>query len=69
MGAPLVGSPVQANVLTGGGIRFKGLRPKLQSKRLQMICEWFWDRPLQHSSQPASLPASQQARWPSNVLA
>ena len=40
MGAPLVGSPVQASVLTGGGIRFKGLRPKLQSKRLQMICEW-----------------------------
>ena len=40
MGAPLVGSPVQASVLTGGNIRFKGLRPRLQSKRLQMICEW-----------------------------
>jgi hypothetical protein len=39
MGAPLVGSPVQASVLTGGSIKFKGLRPKLQSKRIQMICE------------------------------
>jgi hypothetical protein len=39
MGAPLAGSPVQASVLTGGTIRFKGLRPKLQSKRIQMICE------------------------------
>ena len=39
MGAPLVGSPVQATLLTGGGVRFKGMRPKLQSKRLQMICE------------------------------
>ncbi|KAI3438198.1 hypothetical protein D9Q98_000635 [Chlorella vulgaris] len=37
MGAPLAGSPVQASVLTGGTIRFKGLRPKLQSKRIQMI--------------------------------
>lgn len=40
MGAPLVGSQVQASVLTGGSIHFKGLRPKLQSKRIQMICEW-----------------------------
>lgn len=39
MGAPLAGSPVQASVLTGGGIRFRGLRPRVQSKRLQMICE------------------------------
>lgn len=39
MGAPLAGSPVQASVLTGGGIRFRGLRPKVQSKRIQMICE------------------------------
>ena len=52
MGAPLVGSPVQASVLTGGGIRFKGLLPKLQSKRLQMICEW---RRLPIESQTASL--------------
>ncbi|KAL4452340.1 hypothetical protein ABPG75_008002 [Micractinium tetrahymenae] len=37
MGAPLVGSPVQASVLTGGSIRFRGVRPKVQSKRLQMI--------------------------------
>ncbi|EFN54793.1 hypothetical protein CHLNCDRAFT_134758 [Chlorella variabilis] len=37
MGAPLVGSPVQASVLTGGGIKFKGLRPRLRSKRIQMI--------------------------------
>ena len=40
MGAPLVGSHVQASVLTGGSLHFKGLRPRLQSKRLQMICEW-----------------------------
>lgn len=39
MGAPLVGSHVQASVLTGGSLHFKGLRPRLQSKRLQMICE------------------------------
>lgn len=37
MGAPLVGSSVQASVLTGGSLHFRGLRPKLQSKRLQMI--------------------------------
>lgn len=37
MGAPLVGSHVQASVLTGGSLHFKGLRPRLQSKRLQMI--------------------------------
>lgn len=39
MGAPLVGSPVQASVLTGGNLAFKGLRPRLHSKRIQMICE------------------------------
>jgi D-alanine-D-alanine ligase-like ATP-grasp enzyme len=39
MGAPLVGSPVQASVVTGGRITFRGLRPRLQSKRIQMICE------------------------------
>lgn len=37
MGAPLAGSEVRASVLTGGKIKFRGLRPKLQSRRLQMI--------------------------------
>ncbi|GAB4818947.1 hypothetical protein N2152v2_005993 [Parachlorella kessleri] len=37
MGAPIVGSPLRATVVTGGGLRFHGLRPKVQSRRLQMI--------------------------------
>jgi hypothetical protein len=37
MGAPLVGSDVRATVLTGGGVKFKGLRPKIRSRRVAMI--------------------------------
>lgn len=37
MGAPLAGSDVRAQVLTGGGFRLKGLVPKYRSRRLQMI--------------------------------
>jgi len=37
MGAPLVGSDVRATVLTGGGLKFKGFRPKLRSRRVAMI--------------------------------
>lgn len=37
MGAPLVGSPVRATVLTGGKLRFKGLMPRIQSRRAQII--------------------------------
>ena len=37
MGAPLAGSEVRASVLTGGGLKFSGLRPRLRSRRLQMI--------------------------------
>ena len=38
MGAPVVGSNARASVMTGGGIKFKGsLRPRLRSRRIQMI--------------------------------
>lgn len=37
MGAPLAGSDVRAEVLTGGGLRLKGLLPRYRSRRLQMI--------------------------------
>lgn len=37
MGAPLAGSDVRAQVLTGGGFRLKGLVPRYRSRRLQMI--------------------------------
>ena len=37
MGAPVAGSNVRATVLTGGGLRLKGLRPRLRSRRMQMI--------------------------------
>lgn len=37
MGAPVLGSDVRASVLTGGGLTFKGLRPKFRSRRVQMI--------------------------------
>lgn len=37
MGAPLVSSPVRASVVTGGGLRFKGLAPKIRSRRAQII--------------------------------
>jgi hypothetical protein len=37
MGAPVVGSDVRATVLTGGGLKFKGMRPKLRSRRVAMI--------------------------------
>lgn len=37
MGAPVAGSNVRASVVTGGGLRMKGLHPKLRSRRVQMI--------------------------------
>jgi len=37
MGAPLSGSDVRAEVVTGGGLRLKGLLPRYRSRRLQMI--------------------------------
>ena len=37
LGAPLVGSDVRATVTIGGGLKFKGLRPKLRSRRVSMI--------------------------------
>lgn len=37
MGAPLTGSTLQATVVTGGGLKFKGLRPKLRSRRVHML--------------------------------
>jgi len=37
MGAPVSGSHLQASVLSGGGVRFKGMRMKLRSRRLHMI--------------------------------
>ena len=37
MGAPVAGSNVRATVLTGGGLRLKGLQPRLRSRRVQMI--------------------------------
>jgi hypothetical protein len=37
MGAPLAGSEVRAAVLTGGRLKLKSLRPKFQSRRIQMM--------------------------------
>eukprot|EP00887_Chlorella_sp_A99_P007729 scaffold20.g7729.t1 len=37
LGAPLAGSEARASVLTGGKLKFSGLRPRMQSRRLQMI--------------------------------
>lgn len=37
MGPPLAGSDVRAYVMTGGGLRLKGLLPRYRSRRLQMI--------------------------------
>ena len=37
MGAPIAGSALRATVVTGGGLKFRGLRPKVSSRRLQMI--------------------------------
>lgn len=37
LGAPVVGSDVRATVVTGGGLKFKGLRPKLRARRVSMI--------------------------------
>jgi len=37
MGAPLAGSDVRAEVMTGGGLRLKGWLPRYRSRRLQMI--------------------------------
>lgn len=37
MGAPVAGSNVRASVVTGGGLRMKGLQPRLRSRRVQMI--------------------------------
>ena len=33
----MAGSNVRASVVTGGGLRMKGLQPKLRSRRVQMI--------------------------------
>jgi hypothetical protein len=33
----VAGSNVRASVLTGGGLRMKGLQPRLRSRRVQMI--------------------------------
>lgn len=33
----MAGSNVRASVVTGGGLRMKGLHPKLRSRRVQMI--------------------------------
>ena len=37
MGAPLAGSDVRASVLTGGGLKFRGLRPRLRARRVHMM--------------------------------
>ena len=37
MGAPVVGSEVRASVVSGGGLKVKGWRPKMRSRRVQMI--------------------------------
>ncbi|KAI8101238.1 hypothetical protein M9435_001346 [Picochlorum sp. BPE23] len=37
MGAPVLGSDVRASVVTGGGLKLKGWKPKLKSRRVQMI--------------------------------
>ena len=37
MGPPLAGSDVRAYVMTGGGVRLKGLLPRYRSRRVQMI--------------------------------
>lgn len=37
MGAPLAGTDVRAYVTTGGGLRLKGLTPRLRYRRLHMI--------------------------------
>lgn len=37
MGAPLAGSSLRASVNTGGGLRLRGLKPAIRSRRLQMI--------------------------------
>ena len=37
MGPPLAGSDVRAYVMTGGGLRLKGLIPRYRSRRVQMI--------------------------------
>ncbi|EIE27339.1 hypothetical protein COCSUDRAFT_55352 [Coccomyxa subellipsoidea C-169] len=37
MGAPVAGSDLRAYVMTGGGLRIKHLKPRLRSRRLQMI--------------------------------
>ncbi len=39
MGAPIAGSDLRAQILTGGGMRLKNLRPRIRSRRLQML---FW---------------------------
>lgn len=37
LGAPLTGSDVRAYVMSGGGIRMKGLTPKFSTKRAYLI--------------------------------
>ncbi|CAL5223236.1 g5715 [Coccomyxa viridis] len=39
MGAPVAGSDLRAQILTGGGLRLKNLQPRIRSRRLQML---FW---------------------------
>ena len=39
MGAPVAGSDLRAQILTGGGLRLKNLQPRMRSRRLQML---FW---------------------------
>jgi len=39
MGAPIAGSDLRAQILTGGGLRLKNLQPRIHSRRLQML---FW---------------------------
>ena len=39
MGAPIAGSDLRAQILTGGGLRLKNLQPRIRSRRLQML---FW---------------------------
>ena len=39
MGAPVAGSDLRAQILTGGGLRMKNLQPRIRSRRLQML---FW---------------------------
>lgn len=54
--APLGGLPVRATVLTGGKLRFKGLVPRIQSRRAQIIF------PARQRTQGAGIPGGQEAQ-------